>query len=297
MNIVGAFACSHAGLIVQRRAGAPDAQRTAVYDAFAQVRRTIADLQPDAILVLATDHMKAWPLPGVPQFSIGVGAVAVGLGDGGIPALEVAVHQPLAQALLDGCVGRHFDLAFSEDVRIDHSFTMPLTQITPDLDIPIVPVATNCNVPPRPTMQRCRDLGTTIADVLGEGPEGRVVLVATGGLSHWVGTERRREFMKRPAGTRLPDLADYPVELGATGPINAQFDRRFLEMVTAGRTSEAITTWLPEQLEAEAGNGAQEVRTWLTVAGAVRDAPARVLAYEAVEEWMTGTAIVQFDVG
>ncbi len=52
--------------------------------------------------------------------------------------------------------------------------------------------------------------------------------------------------------------------------------------------------WTPERLYDEAGNGAQELRNWLLVAAAAGDAPGDVLLYEAVAEWLTGTAIVRF---
>ena len=43
------------------------------------------------------------------------------------------------------------------------------------------------------------------------------------------------------------------------------------------------------------GNGAQELRNWLTTAAIADDAGATVLAYEPVAEWLTGTAIVRFE--
>ena len=49
-------------------------------------------------------------------------------------------------------------------------------------------------------------------------------------------------------------------------------------------------------MEEVAGNGAQELRNWITTAAIVDDARARVLAYEPVAEWLTGTAVVRFEV-
>ena len=294
MEIVGGFACSHAGLIVTRRTRAPADQGERVYAAYAAVRDEIGRLRPDALVVIATDHLQAFPLSNVVPFSIGVGPTAKGLGDGGLAPCTVPIHQALAQAILHGGVDRGMDLAFSEDVAIDHSFVMPLTLLTPGLDVPIVPVVQNCNVPPRPTFRRSGELGQALRQAILAGPEGRVVVVGTGGLSHWVGSAKRRAFMNRAAGTRLSELAAYPVDLDDTGEINQEFDRMFLDRVVAGRLPEFVAEWRPDRVEAVAGNGAQELRNWITAAAVVGDAPAQALAYEPVAEWLTGTAVVRF---
>jgi hypothetical protein len=295
MEIAAAYACSHAGIITTRRDKVSPETEASVFSAFEQIRREIEELAPDAIVMLATDHMQVFPLPMVATFAIGVGPVAQGLGDGGLAPCRVPVHQPLSRAVLAGAMGADVDMVFSEDVRIDHSFVMPLTYITPGLDRPIVPVTQNCNVPPRPSFARSRRLGEVVRSAIeGAGP-GRVVVVATGGLSHWVGSEERQEFMKRPAGTRYEHLAEFPFTLEETGPVNATWDRLFLDHVQDGSLAGFAETWTPEKVEAEAGNGAQEIRNWLTGAAIVRDAPAEVLAYEAAEEWMTGTAVVRWD--
>lgn len=296
MEIVGAFACSHAGLIVARRDRAPAAQRERIFGAYRAVQEEIARLRPDAVVVVATDHLQAFPLTGVPAFAIGVGPIATGLGDGGLPPCTVSVHQGLAQAVLDGCMARGVELAFSEQVAIDHSFVMPLSLLTPRLDVPIVPVAQNCNVPPRPSLRRSRELGQAIGESIRDGPGGRAVVIGTGGLSHWVGSPTRRAFMSRPAGTRIAELAAHPVVLEETGAINQEFDRRFLDQVAAGQLAEFAATWTPDRIEAVAGNGAQELRNWITTAAIVGDARATVLAYEPVAEWLTGTAVVRFAV-
>jgi hypothetical protein len=74
MEIVGAFACSHAGLIVARRDRAPAAQRERIFGAYRAVQEEIARLRPDAVVVVATDHLQAFPLTGVPAWGRGGGA-------------------------------------------------------------------------------------------------------------------------------------------------------------------------------------------------------------------------------
>jgi aromatic ring-opening dioxygenase catalytic subunit (LigB family) len=295
MEIVGAYACSHAGLIVARRDRAPVAQRERIFGAYQAVREEIARLRPDALVLVATDHLQAFPLSHVATFAVGVGPVATGLGDGGLPPCTVPVHQQLAQAILYGCVERGVDLAFSEAVLIDHSFVMPLSLLAPRLDVPIVPIVQNCNVPPRPTFGRSREFGRSIRESIRHGLGGRAVVIGTGGLSHWVGSVARRAFMNRAAGTRLAQLAEHPVVIEPTGPINEEFDRRFLDQVAAGRLADFVAAWTSERVEEVAGNGAQELRNWITTAAIADDADATVLAYEPVTEWLTGTAVVRFE--
>jgi len=294
MDIVAAFACSHTGLIVTRKNDAKATQRDAVYGAFAKIKERLEVLKPDALLMIAADHQRAFPLSGIPAFSIGVGPLAKGLGDAGLQPCEVAVNQKVAQVVLEGCLERDIDLAFSEQVEIDHAFVMPLSLITPQLNIPIVPFWQNCNVPPQPTFQRSRTVGKAIAESLRASGPGKVVVIATGGLSHWVGDDERREFMHRPAGERMAEIGSHPVTLTATGRINAEFDHQFLDYATSGNLAKFVTEWTPAQVEAEAGNGAQELRTWVMAAAAAGDAPAKLLGYEAVPEWLTGCGAIEF---
>jgi hypothetical protein len=109
-----------------------------------------------------------------------------------------------------------------------------------------------------------------------------------------VGDPKRREFMKRRPGDRYSDLAEHPVALEETGEVNEAFDRDFLDQTAAGALGEFAALWTPEELEETAGNGAQEVRNWLTAAALLNDPPAEVLAYAPAREWLTGTAVVRF---
>ena len=293
MDLVAGYAASHAGLIVSRRDRGPGDSVQRIFQAFEAVRDEIRSLEPDAVIIIATDHMKAFPLEGVPQFSIGVGAVARGLGDGGVPPCDVPVHQEFAQVILEGAVAGGVDLAFSEEVAIDHSYVVPLMLITPNLDIPIIPITQNCNVPPRPTFRRSFEVGRVIGDVIRSGPDGRVVVIGTGGLSHWVGSDDRRAFVDRPAGTRIVDRDNHPVEIEETGNINVTWDLGFLETMGKGDFGGFLDEWSEAEVEAAAGNGAHEIRNWLTAAGLMR-APISTLAYEPIAEWLTGTAVGRF---
>ena len=296
MEIVGAFACSHAGLIVTRRDLAPEAQRREIYSGFARMGEEIDALAPDALVVIGTDHGRIFKFEHVPQYTIGVGPSARSLGDAGLAVEEIPIHQRFARAVLDGMIEGGVDLAYSEAMLIDHSFVAPLSLAFASRRYPLVPIIANCNVPPLATFRRSYEVGRALGRAIRSGPAGRVVVIGTGGLSHWVGSPAYRDFMRDAPGTRLARQADYPLTLTDTGEINEEFDRLFLRSVCEGRALDFLRDWDTERVFREAGNGAQEVRNWLTVAGALDNAPAELIAYGAVAPWLTGTAVARFRV-
>jgi hypothetical protein len=295
MEIVGAYACSHTSFFVSRRDAAPQQQVDLVYRAFAQMGDAIRAAKPDAVVIVGTDHGRIYPLTHVPQFAIGVSETAVGLGDGDLPKYQVPIHQGFAQAILGGAIDEGVDLNFSESMTIDHSFVTPLMLAFGEDFVPIVPIVQNCNVPPLPTLQRSYDVGAKIGRAIRRGPPGRVVIVGTGGLSHWVGSPAQQAYMRSPAGTRIARERG-PLILDDVGEVNVAFDEAFLATLGRGEAPAFVREWSTERLYDVAGNGAQEIRNWLLVAGAVEDRPATVLAYAGVREWLTGTGLVQFQV-
>jgi 2,3-dihydroxyphenylpropionate 1,2-dioxygenase len=294
MQIVGAYACSHAGLLVTRGDSAPPAMRDAIYGAFKDMGDAIRSANPDAIVMVATDHGRIYPLKHVPQFTIGVSETAEGIGDAGLPKCTVPIHQPFAQAILEGMIAEGVDLGFSESSQIDHSFVAPLMLAFGNTELPIVPIAQNCNFPPLPTFARSYEVGTKLRNAIEAGPSGRVVVVGTGGLSHWVGTEEQQQLRRRPAGTRINAKAAGPATIDEIGPINEAFDRDFIMRICNGATRSFVQEWNDERVYVDAGNGAQEIRNWILLAGVMNDAKARLLAYEPVREWLTGTGLIAF---
>ena len=297
MRITAAFACSHAGLMISRGDRADAAARDRVYAAFRAMGEAIEAVAPDAVVVVGTDHGRVYGFEAVPQFLVGVGATASGIGDAELPERDFALHQETARAVLDGLLEREVDIAFSEAVRIDHSFVAPLMLALPESRLPIVPIVQNCNMPPLPPLRRSHGFGAALGDAIEAAGEGDVALICTGGLSHWVGSDEFRAFMNRPAGTRLADRGRVPLALDDTGPINRDFDRDFLDAVCGGRSLEFAGRLDTASLGEVAGNGAQEIRNWLVAAGAVRDAPAGVMVYAPVAEWLTGVGLARFEVG
>jgi aromatic ring-opening dioxygenase catalytic subunit (LigB family) len=256
----------------------------------------IRELRPDALLIVGTDHGRIHPLSSMPQYLIGVSERAVGIGDAGLPEKTLPLHQNFARAILEGVLEEGVDMAFSEAMKIDHSFLTPLLLALPELDIPIIPILQNCNVPPLPSLERAYHVGRCIARASSCGPAGRIVVIGTGGLSHWVGSAEFRGFMSGPAGSRLGRQAQFPLQLPDTAEVNEEFDRDFIEILRQGRAQDFIRDWNTHRIGEVAGNGAQEVRNWLLVSGLTADAPATLLDYAPVKAWLTGVAVVQFSI-
>jgi 2,3-dihydroxyphenylpropionate 1,2-dioxygenase len=294
VTVVGAYCCSHGALMMTREGQAPAGQRDSIYGAFDTMGDQIRAAEPDAVVLFGTDHGRIYSWDLVPALVLGVGDEAQGIGDAGTPTVTWPVHGPIARKLLEESMRAGIDLAYSERMRIDHSFVAPLLLMGLAPDLPVVPFMLNCNAPPIPRLERSLQIGRAVGAVLNALPE-RVVIIGTGGLSHWVGSPERREYLRSPAGTRWQDAAKLRMELEDTGPINTAFDLAFLDALARGTCAQFLAEWPEARIEEEAGNGAQEIRNWAIVAAAVPERRARILSYEPVDEWLTGSAVVAFE--
>ncbi|MFC0527629.1 DODA-type extradiol aromatic ring-opening family dioxygenase [Phytohabitans kaempferiae] len=266
-----AGATSHVGKIARDPHATPEVS-DGLHAAWDTMRDDLYGREVDALIVVATDHYETFGLHNYPSFCLGVSDSYEAWGEFGNPTGTVAGHAALSEALLEGLVSRGFDLSRSFDMRLDHSFVVPLTKLLRTPPIPVIPLFVNCNTPPLPSLSRCFALGGAIADVVERLPgDTRVAVVGTGGISHWVGLPR-------------------------AGQINEEFDRRFLELIGATQLDEVLS-WSDEWINEYAGNGALEIRTWMVAHGAARSAPATVLAYAPMHPWHTGIGIVRYEIG
>lgn len=270
-EIVAAFAASHAPLITAAPESADPGAKDRVYAGMAALREELLAARPTAIMICSNEHFTNFFYDLVPPYCVGMaeryqGPVEPRLK---VPQGWVPGQAALGRWIVDQALEQGFDLSFSHELRLDHGMMTVLHFLPPDMDVPIVPIIQNCAVKPMPTLRRCLQLGRELRRAVEswDAPGERVALVAAGGLSHWVG---------------LPRM----------GQINEQFDRWFLALVAEGRAAEAAE--LSEARLEEAGNGAHEIRSWLTLAGAMGDRPARVLAYEPIHAWATGMGVATY---
>ena len=132
--------------------------------------------------MVGSDHFHQLWLDNMPQFLVGKAPIVrrqlVQRGTRVRPAADAharATRTCPAYILREG-LDAGFDLAFSNELRIDHSITCPIITLRPQNDLPIVPIYTNIFAPPLPRPKRFVQLGQTIrraGRVVAVGPAGR----------------------------------------------------------------------------------------------------------------------------
>src|SRR5262247_1650989 len=238
--------------------------RRMVEDLIAVVRemgRTLVAASPDALVVIADDHLNVFSFDAIPALCVRVGrsvsrmvqadAIEFDRALDGLPE-RYAVHEDLANAILEKGVQAGFDFAASWSAPLDHAFLSPISTLYGDRPVPpLVPFWVNCFVAPQPTAQRCFAAGRHIARVVADGPW-NVAVIATGGLSHF------------PA-----------LSLARIGQADRACDRRIVKLREAGEL-EQLTALTAKELHE---SGSHELLNWLVLLGAVSPARARVRFY------------------
>ncbi len=268
-KIVMAAAASHAPHITgfPDRASSPARER--FYGAMAEIGAKLRAAEPDLLVVVASDHFSNLSPQCMPAFCVGNGESFSGPVEQWIriDPFTVDGHPGFAQSLLRHAFAHGFEPAFAPRIALEHGVAVPLSFLTPDFDIPILPILQNCMVPPLPTLQRCHAFGTLIREAA-HASDLRVAVIGTGGLSHSPGAPE-------------------------SGVIDEAFDRDFLQSISSGEPRRILD--IPNTRLDAAGFGAWEIRQWATALGAADDAPARILAYEPIVGWETGCAAALFE--
>ena len=235
--------------------------RRMVEDLIAVVREMGAELAaraPDAIVIVADDHLNVFSFDAVPAMCVRIGrsvrrmvqddATEFDQALDGLPE-RYPVHEDLAQRILEQGMEAGFDFAASWSGSLDHAFLSPLTTLYGDRPIPpLVPFWVNCFVPPPPTARRCFEAGQHIARIVAASPW-NVAIIATGGLSHF------------------PELS-----LARVGESDVEFDRRVVGWLEAG-DHDAVRALATKELHQ---TGSHELLNWIVLLGAVAPARARV---------------------
>jgi 2,3-dihydroxyphenylpropionate 1,2-dioxygenase len=268
----------------------------------ARVAATVAELAPDAVVVVGPDHFHGNFYDVMPPFVLGV-EEAEAFGDFGSRHGPLPVASALAWSVRDVLARDGFDVALSYALTVDHGIAQSYDMVCGQASLPLVPLVINTAAPPLPSMLRCLALGRSLGTAVRAADAGRVLIVASGGLSHWlpsndprdasVPAERRAAMIHGRRDVRAFSAAREPGVRALAGhpdaPVNAAWDSWFLkQLVTAD--VDPVTDLGDEGLEERAGSGGHEIRTWLTAfAAAAR--PLAWTSYEAVPEWLTGMGI------
>jgi len=184
----------------------------------AAYRETLTRARPDLLVMIGSDHFHQLWLSNMPQFLIGKAPFYDANyyneeREFGLPRLLLRGHEELSAYLLREGLDKGFDLAFSNELRVDHSITCPIFTVRPQNDLPIVPVYTNIFAPPLPQPGRFVALGRALREMIDAWPSDlRVAVIGTGHLSLELGGPR---------------------QFGPHGP-DPEFDARAVEWIAKG---------------------------------------------------------------
>jgi 2,3-dihydroxyphenylpropionate 1,2-dioxygenase len=269
----------------------------------ARVASAVAALAPDAVVMIGPDHFHANFYDVMPPFVLGVES-AEGFGDFGSRSGPLPVATQLAWAVRDGLAEAGFDLSLSYALTVDHGLVQSYDMICGGSGIPLVPLVVNTAAPPLPSMRRCAALGAALGAAIRSAEyQGRVLIAASGGLSHWlppndprdpsVGARRREQVIhgRRDVAALAADREPLVLAMGGDpgGQVNTDWDTWFLRKLAAADLA-AVTALGDDGLEKHAGSGGHEIRTWL-IGLAAAGLPLRWTSYEPVPQWITGMGI------
>ena len=272
MSLEFAGALVHAPGMTGRRDTAPEDEVRPFFASLEDLRERIEAARLDALILITAEHFANFFMDNMPAFCIGLADSFPGpVEDEGflkIPRTEVPGAPALARALSEAIIDE-IDLAYSEEMVLDHGAMVPLHFLTPAMDLPVIPIIVNCLKPPLPTMKRCHALGRAIraaTDARGE----RIGLLGTGGLSHW------------PA-------------MPGSGRVNAEWDLRFIDDFVHNRR-DALLAYRDDEMVAEAGPGAHEIRAWVAVSGATEGAGGELIYYKPLPCFAIGGAVATMEI-
>jgi 2,3-dihydroxyphenylpropionate 1,2-dioxygenase len=235
--------------------------RRSVLAAMAEIARMgerLSAKDPDALIVVADDHLNAFSFNCVPALCVRIGRCVQRMVQDHAEAFdkvldhmptEYPLHEALANAILEQGLASGFDLALSWEAPVDHAFLSPVNTMHGPRPIPpLVPIFVNAFVAPQPTARRCFAFGQHIARVVATSPW-NVGIIATGGLSHF------------------PELS-----LPRVGETDTVFDRKLIHWMETGEHAplQALTA---DELHK---TGSHEFLNWMVLLGAVTPARADV---------------------
>jgi 2,3-dihydroxyphenylpropionate 1,2-dioxygenase len=201
----------------------------------ADIGRNLKALKPDLWIIFSNDHAEQFFHNTAPPFTVHVGGEATGEFAG--RKFHWKIPSEIGFELVRQLYRQNFDPAFTSTAKIDYAIGIPLTHI--GLTDPVLPIFVNAYLPPQPTMERCYAFGQAVArTVTAMGL--RTVILSSGGMSHFPGTDRYSS----------PELA---------------WDNEVLEKLSAGNLKSLIGF---DETELD-DTGNIELRCWACAAGAL----------------------------
>ena len=213
-------------------------------------RETLTRAEPDVLVLVGSDHFHQLWLDNMPQFLVGLAPRYDANWyneerEFGLPRFVLEGNLDLSRHILRHGLDAGFDLAFSNELRLDHSVTCPIITLRPQNDLPVVPIYTNIFAPPLPPPGRFVELGRVLRALVESWPsDQRVAIIGTGHLSLELGGPR---------------------QFGPHGP-DPTFDAKAVEWIAAGDIDGALAEVTLESLW-EPGNATHGFMDFLLMMG------------------------------
>ncbi len=218
---------------------------------FAAVTEELAAMKPDLIVMFDTDHLNTFFFDNLPIFAMGVAGAFKGPNDElrAVPIYTIKSRADVAAHIRKALVEAGFDVAMTQQFTVDHSVVVPLHFMTPQMQVPVIPIFISGHLAPLPSAQRCFDLGAAVKKAIAAWPEKlRVVAIGSGSFSLEV-------FGPRIA----PGKSD--------GVPDPEWAKRICGLIEKGDVRTLISEATPDQLQ-RAGNVGGELLDWIAMLGA-----------------------------
>src|ERR1700675_4476677 len=176
-QIVAGFGVPHTPIFphfVMRRG--PDFE---IAKLFGAQKTQLAATRPDLIVMFDTDHLNTFFLDSLPIFAVGIDKTfkAPNTEPRDVPNYVVPSVPDLAAQIRAAAIAAGFDVGMTQNYSVDHSVTVPLHFLTPEMQVPVVPFFISGHVPPLPMAQRCYALGQAVGRAIESWPSSQRVVV------------------------------------------------------------------------------------------------------------------------
>ena len=210
------------------------------------LREKLRRAEPETLIMVGNDHFHQFFMDNMPAFILGKmdsfdGTYYNEVREFSLPRCHVPGDVELAQQILEGTLKRGVDFSYSNELKVDHSVVVPLIFVRPEMDLPIVPIMTNCVAPPIPPAERFYQVGRVLRSVIDQIPGNkRIGVVVSGNLSLEVGGPL--QFDPRPMNEEFDNQAVGWISRGdiQTAIRECTYDR----MTGAGNVTHAFVNFL-----------------------------------------------------
>ena len=184
-----------------------------VKERIAMMRQKLAEAKVDVLVCIGNDHLHQFFMDNMPAFMIGKmeqydGTFYDEEREFGLPKCKLQGDLDVSDAIMEGAFDRGVDFSYSNELTIDHSIIVPMMFVRPEMDIPIVPILTNCIAPPMPRPKRYFEVGKALRAAIESLPTNkRIGVLVSGHLSLEIGGPKMFE----------PKLTDPNFDANAVG--------------------------------------------------------------------------------